>query len=234
MLQTWTYLVCSLLTVTTAIEKDIAWRHYTGGTIEVNSIYNVKTCPLGGANCLLHRHGYVHFKEYNLTLTYSAGVANDQRYELHEQIVMLKIKAEDIVIFNFGLHFNAYAPSEVKSFEDMFASFVSIYNNTETIKPKLFWQETMPQHFTRKDASNGYYNKWEAATWCDPLKNITAAYESDWRNRITERYMSQVSVCMCMCVCVCFVATCVMHDESVCDQLAELYVADQYPNSADC
>jgi hypothetical protein len=93
-----------------------------------------------------------------------------QNLELQHQIKIFNISENDMVILNFGLHFN-----DEKKYGDIVKQFLSDYHNPNKtpIKPKLFFQESMPQHFTRMTAKNGYYNKYEAATYCDPIGNLT-------------------------------------------------------------
>jgi hypothetical protein len=169
MLQTWKYLTCSLLSVTTSNESNIQWFHYRGSSNEVSNIYTDKTCPLGAPHCLIHQHGYIYFNEYNLNLSY-VSIIGYAPLELQRIIKLFNMTANDIVILNFGLHFNVE-----KQFSDTVKQFLTDYHNKlkTPVKPKLLFQETMPQHFTRMTAKNGYYNKFEAATYCDPIGNLT-------------------------------------------------------------
>jgi hypothetical protein len=174
MLQTWKYLTCSLLSATSSNESDIQWLHHKGGSLEVSNIYNAKTCPFGGPHCLIHSHGHIYFNEYNLNMSYS-GITNYDRLELQRLIKLFKIDENGIVIFNFGIHFNLDKYFGANAFTDTLNLFLyDFYNDIKTpVKPKLFFQESMPQHFTRSTAQNGYFNQYEAATWCDPIRNMT-------------------------------------------------------------
>jgi hypothetical protein len=163
MIQTWKYLTCSLLSVTTSNESNIMWLQYQGD----KNIYNNKSCPFGANHCLIHGYGHIYFHEYNLNVSY---IVNYSPLELQRLIKVFAISANSLVILNYGLHFNSQM-----QFVNTTKQFLENYHDvTKTpVKPKLFFQESMPQHFTRTTAENGYYNKSEASTYCVPINNMT-------------------------------------------------------------
>ncbi len=203
MLQTWAYLMCSLLSVPTQSKvnntAEIEWLHYAGSSSQVKDIYNDITCPFGAAHCLLSGSGNVTFTHYNTTISYSS-LRNYDRQDLQKQITLLQIKPIDLVLFNIGLHFN-----DEGLYYSVIGDFVADYkdSNITPITPKLFFLETLPQHFTKMtEPINGYFYKWEAAEYCNPLLDEEYAYRHDWRNRHAEEFLSPVSWLVSFFLCV--------------------------------
>lgn len=189
MKQVWQALACHLYGVTESI-FDIHWIYHTGGTNEVKSkIFNSITCPFNAIHCLFH-HADVHFPHFNMSLHFRwsyprwlISPSSSIFREALKYIVDLKLQVNDVVVLNFGLHYNvkhAYA-EELEHFR------VQLLEHRSSLLPHILFQESFRTHFA---TANGYYTA--EATSCKPYGNTTFAFESDWRNRLLDEYLGNV------------------------------------------
>jgi hypothetical protein len=99
----------------------------------------------------------------------------------------------DIVLLNFGMH--APEPSKIL---DITRKLAEDYQQTKidysSTYPIFLWRETSPQHFHPNDTVPMGYYAGSTEQSCHPLRNITQAYQEDFRNRISEEWMSKYSI----------------------------------------
>jgi hypothetical protein len=147
--------------------------------------------------------GEIYYPQTNTTIIYSGSHINHIYNKPHAEnsfkdyIQFGKLFSPyDIVLLNFGAHFDA--PAKILNITRRLAEE---YNQTRThhssTHPILLWRETAPQHF--HPSSNhlavpmGYYAG-SANQSCTPFTNYTRAYRDDFRNRISEKWMSKYSI----------------------------------------
>lgn len=194
--QIWSQLVCHLYT-SIPIRSEVNWLHYKGGTNDIkHHIYNNITCPYG-------RKEHCHYIQGSNTARATIDTINSTLYfgwfELYDKGHLDRICQEfqmgpnDIIIFNFGVHYNNVGRLTKSHYEEHLQTFADDAKSNNQ-KTRLFFIESLPQHFTRvnKELANGYFFGPEAATWCDPIGSDELAASRDWRNRLAEQYLSNV------------------------------------------
>lgn len=95
---------------------------------------------------------------------------------------MRKMRPEDVVVMNWGLHF--HLPAQLKE------HLISIRKGIEMLAnpPHFLYLETVQPHFP---SPHGYYEEARGKNHCIPLANITLAAEQDWRNIIAHQVFAK-------------------------------------------
>ena len=177
--QLWSHIVCNL-SHHAANTFDVDW-----GLRKTND-----NCQFAdGTHCHHPIKGTVHFHSVNLTILYRhIGWFYIARGQLRNIFHGIEVQESDILIFNFGLHYNKFDGEKVvKLFgeEDykfalsLFADDVKMLNLSQF----TYFLETTPQHFDGPN-SNGHWHIKGGGHECAPLANVTSAAQSDWRNGI--------------------------------------------------
>ena len=163
----------------------------------MSSIFNNKTCPGGAVHCHTGA-GSVSFPEYNTKIEatfnnlYSKGwVSGFLNWK--------GCKAGDIVLLNFGLHYNDH--NQYNNMMKILAHDINTYLNS-TQHGYLLYMQTFPQHFRIGSKKAGYYTPHEdqgegseiSGKRCAPYHDINIAHRHDWRNRIADTYLKNTTI----------------------------------------
>jgi len=192
----WNQLICHLYT-TVKIDTEVNWVLYKGGTDDVkHHIYNNVTCPFGRKE---HCHYLPGLNSMSATIEsinsslYFGWFDGYTRGYLGNICQHFNLGPNDIIIMNFGVHYNNVGRLIKSHYEDHLKMFVS---DAKTISTPLYFMESLPQHFSRSngDTQNGYFFDPEATKSCAPIGNgsIDVAASRDWRNRLAEQYLNDV------------------------------------------
>mmetsp|Transcript_21625 Transcript_21625/g.36222 ORF Transcript_21625/g.36222 Transcript_21625/m.36222 type:complete len:249 (+) Transcript_21625:587-1333(+) len=92
-----------------------------------------------------------------------------------------------MLVMNFGLHYKSEI-GEQKLRQDMEQLSKDIDTISLTHLPKLFFLETVPQHFQYSPV-NGYYQPGQTNASCHPLSDVRVAAEYDWRNKYIDEFL---------------------------------------------
>ena len=165
----------------------------------VKAIYDIEWYNEGRLCHMLASHqchiltGTVEYPQFNATIVLLQTHITMVKGKLHgdhditDYVEYGNLAPTDILLLNFGVHFDDPVKYKIKLEE-----FVRGFHSTRdlSISPVLIWRETGPQHFA---TSSGYYLQ-EGSRECAPFKNMTWAYESDWRNRVAEEIFIPLQV----------------------------------------
>lgn len=151
---------------------------------------NEVTCPHDEAKHSNCHGGILRFPSANVTIVNKKMYKYSKEYFLGT-LQRLKVSPRDIVLVNFGLHYN-----DEKEYSTAIESMINdLQNHPEAPRWNLGFLETTPQHYP---ASNGYFAQGEQnGNTCRPLAMMpkTASLVSepstlapgDWRNHVIHR-----------------------------------------------
>ena len=189
-LQLWQIVVCSLHGVT-KIEYDIKWFDYIAYYIpDPHGRWPYHTCPFGVEHCYIE-HATVSYPLFNASFSIQTTHFGKRHGEqlLQEFIDPFKLGRNDVILFNFGLHFN-----DMKLYERLLTNFTIDYANTKKRlgkdMPLVIWRETSAQHFANGGPA-GYY-KGGNRVHCKNNSTKDLFYEHDVRNRVMDNVIALV------------------------------------------
>jgi hypothetical protein len=196
----WKQLMCSLNTPDSGgMHADVQWAYYQGGSNEMKTpYYNWKTCPMREKHChidvMTWEKGVVpavaYFPRYDAKISFIWK--NEHHSELLED-VSRGLTKKDIIILNFGLHFNNR--NQYTENMKVFTADVRNFSRMRPVdsKPALFFLETSPQHFDPQGSEHhGYFVSKEYLTtncWYEIIDEELHAREYDWRNIVANEYL---------------------------------------------
>ena len=176
--QLWSHIVCNL-------------SHHAYTTFDMDWGLQKKknvNCPFAdGTHCHLPIKGTVHFHSVNLTILYRhIGWFYIARGQLREIFRGIEVQESDILIFNFGLHYNKFDGEKVITLfgEEDYKNALRIFADdvkTLNLLQSTYFLESTPQHFDGPNSSGHWHTK-GGGYKCAPLANEATAAESDWRN----------------------------------------------------
>lgn len=191
MRQTWVQLVCALHNHTEVV-SFANWDMPLSSNPAAERVIRY-SCPFGKENCRILQGilvtGSAKFPEYNAEIQlgwhnlYHTGVLQEIKEKLH-------YSSNDIIIANFGVHYNFGEEQKFLLNLNEFASDLSGLRESSNT-PSVFFMQSFPQHFPGVTHRNGYYYRAEAAEWCAPIANgdLTYAAEYDWRNNYAHQIL---------------------------------------------
>jgi hypothetical protein len=170
--QIWQALICTILTATNG---EIFYKQST-----------VTSPPRGS----------VFFNKYNITIDY-----HGLHYGIYNNIFLDKYaKLYDIIIYNFGLHYNKYpgkndvTPDEqdfITHLRQVLLEYNKIgFNNKDS--NKLYFMEVLHQHFPQMN--NGYFAGGIGNETCSQFNDYKIAKEQDWRNIALDNVLSDIPI----------------------------------------
>ena len=148
MIQVFQSFVCNLRpSVISNLNMD--WHHFKWG------LYNKTICPFpDGKHCHIKGVSTMEIPYLNIRITFHKHDKPNER--IFESIIGDKYTKEDIVIINFGQHYNE--KSEFFSILNKFSIETKKFENRRSNSPKLFFLESFPVYFDSNEHNPvGYY-----------------------------------------------------------------------------